>query len=87
VRRPVVMQGRYAAFATAVPRRSSAYQRVTTSCISDRNDTDLRSSTACAKVLHMEVKLKYRGREVNACDAAFIQALIAEDPGASRRCL
>jgi hypothetical protein len=35
----------------------------------------------------MEVKLKYRGREVNACDAAFIQALIAEDPGASRRCL
>jgi hypothetical protein len=35
----------------------------------------------------MEVKLKYRGREVKAGDVAFIQALIAEDPGASRRAL
>jgi hypothetical protein len=35
----------------------------------------------------MEVKLKYRGREVKASDIAFIQALIAEDPGASRRAL
>ncbi len=32
----------------------------------------------------MEVKLKYRGREVKASDVAFIQAVIAEDPGASR---
>ena len=47
----------------------------------------MRSSAACAKVLRMEVKLKYRGRNVNACDVAFIQALIAEDPGASRRAL
>ena len=35
----------------------------------------------------MEVKFKYRGREVSACDVAFIRALIAEDPGASRRAL
>ena len=35
----------------------------------------------------MEVKLKHRGREVTASDVAFIQALIAEDPGASRRAL
>ena len=33
----------------------------------------------------MEVKFKYRDREVTASDIAFIQALIAEDPGASRR--
>jgi len=45
----------------------------------------LRSSAVRVKVLRMEVKLKYRGREVSACDVAFIQALIAEDPGASRR--
>ena len=35
----------------------------------------------------MEVKLKYRGREVTARDIAFIQALIAEHPEASRRAL
>lgn len=35
----------------------------------------------------MEVQLKYRGREVKARDVAFIQALIAEEPGASRRAL
>ena len=35
----------------------------------------------------MEVKFKYRGRELRASDIAFIQALIAEDPGASRRAL
>ena len=35
----------------------------------------------------MEVKLKHRGREVKASDVAFIQALIAEDPEASRRAL
>jgi hypothetical protein len=35
----------------------------------------------------MEVQLKYRGREITACDVAFIRALIAEDPGASRRAL
>jgi hypothetical protein len=35
----------------------------------------------------MEVKFKYQGREVKASDMAFIQALITEDPGASRRAL
>ena len=35
----------------------------------------------------MEVQLKYRGREVTACDVAFIRTLIAEHPGASRRAL
>lgn len=35
----------------------------------------------------MEVKFTYRGREVKASDIAFIQALIAEDPGSSRRAL
>jgi hypothetical protein len=35
----------------------------------------------------MEVELKYRGREVKASDVAFIQALIAENPRASRRAL
>jgi hypothetical protein len=35
----------------------------------------------------MAVKFKYRGREVKASDVAFIQALIAEDPGASRSAL
>ena len=35
----------------------------------------------------MEVKLKYRGREITASDIAFIQALIAEHPEASRRAL
>ncbi len=35
----------------------------------------------------MEVKLKYRGREVTACEVAFIRSLIAEHPGASRRAL
>ena len=33
----------------------------------------------------MEVKLKYRGREVTDSDITFIQELIAENPGASRR--
>jgi hypothetical protein len=47
----------------------------------------LRSRIAGARVLHMEVQLKYRGREITACDVAFIRALIAEDPGASRRAL
>jgi hypothetical protein len=35
----------------------------------------------------MEVKFKYRGREVKASDIAFIQALIAEVPVVSRRAL
>ena len=35
----------------------------------------------------MEVEFTYRGQEVKASDVAFIQALIAEDPGASRRAL
>ncbi len=35
----------------------------------------------------MEVKFRYRGREVKASDIAYIQTLIAEDPGASRRAL
>ena len=35
----------------------------------------------------MEVKLKYRGREVTACDVVFIRSLIAEHPEASRRAL
>ena len=35
----------------------------------------------------MEVKLKYRGREVKASEIAFIQALIAAHPEASRRAL
>ena len=35
----------------------------------------------------MEVKLNYRGRAVTARDIAFIQALIAEHPEASRRAL
>ena len=33
----------------------------------------------------MEALLRYRGREVTATDVAFIQELIAGDPGASRR--
>ena len=47
----------------------------------------LRSRTAGARVRHMEVQLKYRGREVTAGDVAFIQTLIAEQSGASRRAL
>ena len=35
----------------------------------------------------MEVKLKYRGREVTASDIAFIQALIAEHPGVEQVCI
>ncbi len=35
----------------------------------------------------MDVKLQYRGRAVSAQDVAFIQALIAEHPEASRRAL
>lgn len=35
----------------------------------------------------MDVKFKYRGREVTADDIAFIQDLIAREPGASRRAL
>lgn len=35
----------------------------------------------------MAVKLTYRGRQVSAGDVAFIQALIAAEPGASRRAL
>lgn len=35
----------------------------------------------------MEVKLKHRGREVTDEDVAFIRALIARHPGASRRAL
>ena len=33
----------------------------------------------------MEVKLKYRGREVTDRDITFIKELIAKHPGASRR--
>ncbi|MCP4195768.1 MAG: DUF4338 domain-containing protein [Proteobacteria bacterium] len=33
----------------------------------------------------MDIKLKYRGREVSASDVAFIQGLIGEHPEASRR--
>ena len=35
----------------------------------------------------MEVKLRYRGREVSSADVAFIQRLIDENPAASRRAL
>ena len=35
----------------------------------------------------VEVKLKHRGRTVNASDVAFVRALIAKHPGASRRAL
>ncbi len=35
----------------------------------------------------MDVKLRYRGREISAEDVVFIQALIDEHPGASRRAL
>ena len=35
----------------------------------------------------MEVKLRYRGREIRARDVAFINALINEHPEESRRAL
>jgi hypothetical protein len=40
-----------------------------------------------ARVLHMEVKFRYRGRYVKTRDIAFIQALVAEAPGVHLRAL
>jgi len=33
----------------------------------------------------MDVRLRYRGRAITAADVAFIRALVAQDPTASRR--
>jgi hypothetical protein len=46
-----------------------------------------RSSTSSATVPAMEVKLKYRGREVTDTDVEFVRALIVRHPDASRRSL
>jgi len=47
----------------------------------------LRSNRFGATLPAMEVKLRYRAREVTAADVAFIRRLIEENPAASRRAL
>jgi len=53
---------------------------------SQKNETwGLRSARPVATLRSMEVKLRYRGREVTEADVAFIGRLIADHPTASRR--
>jgi hypothetical protein len=47
----------------------------------------LRSTVRSGTFSLMDVLLRHRGREVTAADVAFIEELIAEHPGASRRAL
>ena len=45
----------------------------------------LRSKILSATLLPMDVKLRYRGRDVTDSDIAFIRQLMAHHPSASRR--